>query len=56
MCLICGIQRKQKDKSGHGNIVSHLKSNHPDIVNQQIDCTIIEAFVSIKASQDGWIL
>ena len=56
-CEICGIHRKQKDKSGHGNLVGHLTSDHPDIINQlDVKQPTIEAFVSLKASQVyGWI-
>ena len=35
-CNICGIQRKQKDKSGHGNLISHLNLLHKDIMNKQL--------------------
>jgi len=56
-CGICGIHRKQKDKSGHGNLIGHLASDHPDIVKQlNGKQPTIEAFVSVKASQVyGWI-
>ena len=49
-CLVCGMLRKQKDKSGHGNLVSHLITFHPDLVNQQVEVAenqpTLDSFVS----------
>ena len=54
-CLVCGMLRKQKDKSGHGNLVSHLVTFHPNLVNEQVEDAgiqpTLDSFVSPKASQ-----
>ena len=59
-CNICQVQRKQKDKSGHGNLINHLTTNHPEImiITEPLSCNqpTLESFVSVKASQVyGWM-
>ena len=55
-CQICGLIRKQPPLAGHGNLMNHLNSAHPDEVEQALvsNQPTMEAYVSVMAS-NVWI-